>query len=169
MNSSAKILGEDNSDIELATSSDHYAATLELVSQAAHTIDIFTQQLTESIYNHLDLIDQIKRCLLASHTNNLRILIKNPDHLLKSRSHLTALAQRLSSNLHIKKIHADYAGDSQDFLVVDGRGIIRRAHGERFEGIANFNNPAQGKELTDYFDEVWNHSQLVTDIKRLYI
>ncbi|MDH5181562.1 MAG: hypothetical protein OEZ39_10515 [Gammaproteobacteria bacterium] len=169
MNSPAHILGEDGTDIELTGSADNYEITLQLFAQANRSIDIFSQQLNDAIFNHLALIDQLKRFLLAAHTNQVRILLRDTEHLIKTRNHLFNLAQRITSNLAVKKIHPDYAADPQDFLIVDGRGIIRRPHGERFEGIANFNHPGPARELSDYFDEVWNHSTPVSDIKRLYI
>lgn len=169
MNNTAKILGGNDTDLELDSAEGNYATTLELVSQASRAIDIFSQRLTDSIYNHHELIDQLRRCLLLSHSNHVRILINNPDYLTKTRHQITGLAQRLTSNLQIRKIHPDYAADPQDFLIVDGRGIIRRKHGDRYEAIANFNDPRLGKELTDYFDEVWNHSTPVADLRRLHI
>lgn len=169
MTHSAKNLGEDSADIELDSWEANYATTLELVSQASRTIDIFSQSLTESIYNHHELIDQLKRCLLISQSNHLRILITNPEYLVKGRHQISALAERLTDKLEIRKIHPDYAADPQDFLIVDGRGTICRKHGDRYEGIANFNDPRLGKELTDYFDEVWNHSTQPADLRRLNI
>lgn len=169
MNSTAHILGEHNIDIEFDTSSVACDVTQQLVSQAQYTIDIYSQQLTDAIYNHQDIINSMKRCLLASRHSQLRILISHPDYLSKKRHHLTTLIQQVTSNLAVRKIHPDYAADPQDFLIVDGRGLLRRRHGDRFEGIANFNDPAQAKELTNYFNEVWNHSQATAELRRLYI
>lgn len=169
MNSTAHILGETATDIELDTSEQASELTQELVSQANRSIDIYSQQLTAAIYSNPQLVDSLKRCLLLSPRNQIRILLVNPDSVIKKRHHMQDLIQRMTSNLSLRKIHPDYAINQQDFIVVDGRGVLRRKHGDRFEGIANFNDPALGKELTDYFDEVWNHSQFSPDLRRLYI
>ena len=164
-----QIIGEDNQDIELDTSSGNYDLTLKMLSQASRSIDIFSQKLNSAIYNHREIIEQFKSCLLGSQHSRMRILIASPEALVNNRHQIIDLAQRLSSKLEIRHTHDDYRGDSQAFLIVDGRAIIRRPHGNRYEGIANFNNPGQAKELTHYFDEVWNHSTQSPELKRLHI
>ncbi|MDH5408178.1 MAG: hypothetical protein OEY00_06165 [Gammaproteobacteria bacterium] len=169
MNATNPIIGEDSQDIELDSSSVNYDVTLQMLTQASRSVDIFSQKLDSKIYNHRELIEQIKTCVLGSSHSRVRILIANPEALITHRHQIIDLAQRLTSNLEIRHTHADYRGDTQDFLLVDERATIRRPHGDRYEGIANFNNPAMAKELGHYFDEVWNHSSPSPELRRLHL
>lgn len=163
------ILGEYDRDIELSTSQDNADATCALISQARHSVDIYTHELDPRVYNRSVCVDALKVFILGNTSACIRILIRHPDRTLKSGHRLISLARHLSSYIAIRVIHEDYSGLPDAFLVVDQRGMLHLMEGDRYDGICNFNDPRQATELTHRFTEVWNHSMEIADFRRIYI
>ena len=54
-------------------------------------------------------------------------------------------------------------------MIVDDVGIIRRAHNDRFEGLAEFNNPGEARLLLKRFNDAWERSQPEPELRRLHL
>jgi hypothetical protein len=54
-------------------------------------------------------------------------------------------------------------------MIVDEVGLIRRAHNDRFEGAAEFNNPGESRLLIKTFNELWERSQPEPELRRLHL
>ena len=163
------VLGEDDQDIELATSQDNARATHALISQARRSIDIYSHELDPKVYNQSDCINALKSFVLHNSKARIRILIRKPDRTIKSGHRLIGLVRHLSSFIAIRVIHEDYNSLPDAFLIVDQRGILHLMEGDRYDGLCNFDNPRQGVELSHRFNEVWDHSTEIVDFRRLHI
>ncbi len=162
-------LGESADDIQVDSSQQNHELVVELVSQAAKTIDIFTRDMASRIYDNADFIAAIRNLVVRNDKSKVRVLVIDPDKTIKSGHRLVELARRLSSSIEIRHVHVDYRADSQSYLIADGRGVLHRKLASRYEAIINFNTPLFGRELLGHFNEVWEHSQPVLDFKRLHI
>ena len=162
-------LGVSGDDIQLDSSEENQTLILELVSQAAKTIDIFTRDMASRVYDDAKFIAAARDLIVRNDKTRVRILIIDPDKSIKHGHRIIELARRLSSSIDIRHVHVDYRADSQSYLIADGRGILHRKLASRYEAIVNFNNPLWGRELLNHFNEIWEHSQPILDFKRLHI
>lgn len=162
-------LDEYDQDIELTTSQENADATSVLISQARRSIDIYTHELDAKVYNQSDCINSLKSFVLNNTSARIRILIRNPDRIIKSGHRLISLARHLSSFIEIRGIHEDYNSLPDAFLIVDRRGILHLMEGDRYDGVCNFNNPRKAVELSHRFTEVWDHSTEIADFRRIHI
>ena len=163
------VLGEYEQDLELSSSQENVDATHALISQARHTIDIYTHELDTKVYNQSDCINSVKSFVLHNSNARVRILIRNPNRIIRSGHRLISLARHLSSFIAIRVIHEDYASRPDAFLIVDKRGILHLMEGDRYDGVCNFNNPRLSAELGHRFNEVWNHSTEIADFRHIHI
>lgn len=162
-------LGENSGDIVINTSEDNQAAALQLVSQGGRSLDIFSRDLEARIYDNAEFIDAVRALAVKTRDMRVRILVIDPDVIIKHGHRLIELARRLTSHLEIRKVHEDYCNNPEAYLVVDNRGLLHRKLASRYEAIVNFNNPMAATELHDHFTEMWERSKQYMDFKRLYI
>ncbi len=162
-------LGKSDENIQIDSSDENQNLSLELVSQASKTVDIFTRDLAVRIYDDAKFITALRDLVVRNDKTQIRILIIDPDKPIKHGHRIIELARRLSSSIEIRHVHIDNRSDPQSFLIADGRGILHRKLASRFEATVNFNNPLFCRECLTHFDEVWGRSQPVLDFKRLHI
>lgn len=163
------ILGENNTDIPIDTSEDNHAAALRLVSQGGRSLDIFSRDLEARIYDNMEFADAVRSLAIKTRDLHVRILVIDPDFIIKHGHRLVELARRLTSHMEIRKVHEDYCNNPEAYLVVDNRGLLHRKLASRYEAVVNFNNPMTATELHNQFSEIWDRSKQYMDFKRLYI
>jgi hypothetical protein len=44
------------------------------------------------------------------------------------------------------------------YLIADDRAIVYRVHSDRWDGVADLNNPPIARQYLDEFDEIWHAS-----------
>ena len=163
------VVGEYYEDIELSSSQDNCDATHALLSQATHSIDIYTHELDPKIYNQSNCIDAIKLFILNNPRAKTRILIRNTERVIQAGHRLISLARHLSGFISIRVIHENYRQRQDAFLIVDQRGILYLTEGDRYDGLCNFNDPGQAMELRHRFTEAWNQSIEIADFRQICI
>ena len=163
------ILGEDHPEITLESSEDNYQAVLTLLKQANRSLDIYTRYFDGKLFDTQEIRQPIQELAKQHMGSQVRILVAEIEPLVKYGHRIVELSRRLSSYMELRTIHKDYKQFNESFFIIDGRGIIHRKYADRYEGTAYSNNPLLGKELTDYFNEVWVRSTQPPDARRLYI
>lgn len=162
-------LGENSGDIVIDSSDDNQAAAIRLVTQGGRSLDIFSRDLEPRIYDNAAFADAVRTLAVKTRDLHVRILIIDPDFIIKHGHRLIELARRLTSHMEIRKVHEDYCNNPEAFLVVDARGLLHRKLASRYEAVVNFNNPMAATELRNQFTEMWDRSKQYMDFKRLYI
>lgn len=162
-------LGEHGTDITIDTSEDNRCAALRLVSQGGRGLDIFSRDLEPRIYDNAEFADAVRSLAIKTRDMHVRILVIDPDYIIKHGHRLIELARRLTSHMEIRKVHEDYCNNPEAYLVVDRRGLLHRKLASRYEAVVNFNNPMKATELHDQFTEMWERSKQYMDFKRLHI
>jgi hypothetical protein len=162
-------LGEESGDIVIDTSEDNQAAALRLVSQGQRSLDIFSRDLEARIYDNMAFADAVRALAVKTRDLYVRILVIDPDFIIKRGHRLVELSRRLTSHMEIRKVHEDYCNNPEAYLVVDNRGLLHRKLASRYEAVVNFNNPVTASELHHHFTEMWERSKQYMDFIRLYI
>lgn len=162
-------LGEHDVDLLVDTSGDCRDIALALAQQAARSLHILSASLDPPLYNNSAFADAVRTVATAHPNNRVKILVRDPDTLIKTGHRLVDLARRLSSYVEVRKLSEDYGAHREAFLVADGRGLLHRVKGARYDGVANFNAPSRGAELVDLFDEIWQRSQQFREFRQLHI
>lgn len=162
-------LGENGEDIVIETSEDNQAAAIRLVSQGGRSLDIFSRDLEPRIYDNMEFAAAVRSLAVKTRDMYVRILVIDPDFIIKHGHRLIELARRLTSHMEIRKVHEDYCNNPESYLVVDNRGLLHRKLASRYEAVVNFNDPMKATELHHQFIEMWERSKQYIDFKRLYL
>ncbi len=163
------VLGETPAQIRLNDMADNRLLALGLAQQARRTLDIFTRDLEPAIYDQEPFLNALRELALRSQRVRIRVLLQDASRIVQNGHRLVELMRRLTTFMEIRQPHQDYRDHNEAFLVADGVGIIHRRLADRPEGLGSFKMPLRGRELTNFFDEVWERSQPHPDLRRLFI
>ncbi len=162
-------LGSHNQLLTLETSSDNYQLALQMLQQSRRDVAILSRHLDGRLYDTGEFIHALSQLAVQHPRCQIRLLLKDVEPLIKYGHRVIELSRRLSSMIGIRTIHSHYREYNEAYMVFDERGIIKRRYADRYEGIANFNDPVQARELMAFFNEVWNISEPDPNLRRLHI
>jgi hypothetical protein len=141
------------------------AHALALLQQAQRSLCIYSHDLEPWLYHHSSVQEACTRFLLASPKNQLRILLRDPSRAAKEGHRLLSLSRRLSSNLHIRKLHPDYPNESLAFLLADDRGMLLLPEPGQTSGYALYQDPGRNRLRRAQFDQAWDTSITDADLR----
>ena len=163
------ILAETRTIFTIAQLSENLSAIGHLLQQSQNSIDIFSHLLDHRIFDQGAVLDAIRNLVVGSTRASVRILVSEPQFMISHGHRIIELARRLSSHIEIRKTHQHYAHTRHMFVIADQRGYVYKESDERYEGLVNFNDPAKCREWRTTFNEAWEHSQAISDFRRLHI
>jgi len=166
--SNHQLAGESRA-LTLENSSDNYGVALSMLQQTRRDVAIFSRHLDGRLYDTSKFIQALSHLAVQHPRCKIRLLLKDVEPLVKYGHRIIELSRRLSSMIGIRTIHEDYREYNEAYMVFDERGIIKRRYADRYEGIANFNDPKQARELLSFFNEVWNVSEPDPNLRRLHL
>ncbi|NNE39272.1 MAG: hypothetical protein HKN08_13285 [Gammaproteobacteria bacterium] len=152
-------LGETEDEIEIESSEDNISATNAMVIQASRKIDIISRKLDPVIYDTPEFIEAIKQLILKSSRAKVRVLVFEPEQIVKRGHRLVSLSMDMSSYITINVPNKEHAAFNESLLIADAAGYIYRKESERFEGKVNFNDKRASRFLIHEFDQMWEKSR----------
>lgn len=162
-------IGEETGELIVSDSQDNYQTLLNMIDKGQRSLHVYSRYLDGKLYDHPEFTAAIRRLASRHAQSQVRILIRDIEPLVKHGHRLIELARQLSSSMEIRIIHNDYAENNESFFVVDERAVLHRRIADRYEGTVNYNDPKLARYLLKHFNEVWEHSQVPTDARRLYL
>lgn len=130
-----------------------------MLQQATRALCIYSTDLEPWLYHHSSIQQACTRLLLAHPRNQLRILVADPTRAVKEGHRLLQLARRLTSNVHIRKLHPDYPEPNGTYLLADDCGLLERPKADQYAGYALYRDPARVRIRQAEFDKAWDHGQ----------
>ncbi len=165
------ILGETQKEIKIETAEENKSTVISLAEQAKTSIDIFTQDMDDKIYNN-KLFEQCIFSLARRHPKTLiRILAQDTKSAVQNGHCLIRLAQKLTSSVMIHNPSQDYKNERINFMIVDRTGLFYRATSNReaHNATANFKSPQRAVALIDFFNELWQRSAPDTETRQIHV
>lgn len=161
------LLGETAGEHRIERAAEAAEAALALTRQARRSLRIFTRDLDAALYSSDEFRDAVSTLARQQRETYIRILIQDPTPATKSGHRLVGLTQQLSSHIAVRRVADDWADEPSAFLVADGRGLLWRTQGDRYEGIVDFSAGPRARELMTWFDRVWDNSQPDPEFRKL--
>lgn len=161
----------DNSQQLVGFDSREQAAELclQLIEQARREICFFGPSLDPVLFDNNAVVKSISEFARRSQRSTARFVVHSTLRNVSNHHRLLPLAERLSSHLHI------HTASEQDktllpmFLLVDSSGYLYCHNSERYQGNVSFADPARVRELKQQFEEIWTHSVVDINSRRLHI
>src|SRR5215831_8056913 len=148
----------------IATLEDMRAAVDAVAASAQRLMTIYTPDLEPDLYDQNGFLEIVKRFVLARRFAKVRVLLSDPGRLLRDNNRFIARVRRLTSCIDIRPAVGDAKQRACAYLIADDRAIVYRVHSDRWDGVADLNNPPIARQYLDEFDEIWHAS--VDDVSR---
>ena len=148
---------------------ENYAAILELAYSARHSIDIFTPDLDRRLLSRQSLMQTLKGFIKISPKSRIRVIVTDPSMAIRYDHLLIEMSQEFSSFIQIKKTHREYQHLPYSYMLVDGKASLYRPLADEYKAKLELTDSKEARQLQAEFEEIWNVSELVPGIKRLFI
>ena len=103
-------------------------------------------------------LEIVKKLVLAKSYAKVRVLLADPSRVVYEGSKFVHLARRITSHIEIRRVKSESRDNQSAFLIADDRAIVYRVHSDRWDGVADLNNPPVARQYLDEFDEIWHAS-----------
>ena len=163
------VLGETRTLYRVTQLTENLAAVRHLLQQAHNSVDIFTHMLDHRLFDQDTVIEALRQLVVNNSRAKIRILIREPQLLISQGHRILELQRRLTSYIDMRMTASHYAQTSRMFVIADQRGYLYKESDERYEGLVSFYDPAQCRDWLNPFNDAWEHSQAITDFRRLHI
>ena len=160
-------IGYNNKLLQLKSFDENRTLATILVQQASRTLEIISRLLDPKIFNDPEFIEAVRKMVTQNRMTKIRIIVFDPETIVRNGHRLVDLANTLSSFIEIRKGGRDYHDFNRCLLLVDDTAFIHRINGERFEATANFNDRRQSKFYKDEFETMWETSLPDPNLRRI--
>jgi hypothetical protein len=141
-------------------------ASLKVAKSAQRLLSIFTADLEPLIYGEEPFIEAIKRLVLARSYAKVRVLLADPSRAMVDNNRFLALARRLHSCIDMRTMSPEYPASAGAFIIADDKALVCRQQIDRWDGIAELNDPTVVRRYLNFFDEVWNLSMQESQLRQ---
>ena len=131
------------------------------IDVSKHSLDggLLPQGNTFSVaYDQNGFLEIVKRFVLARRFAKVRVLLSDSGRLLRDNNRFIAMGRRLTSCIDIRPAVSGSKQRACAYLIADDRAIVYRVHSDRWDGVADLNNPPIARQYLDEFDEIWHAS-----------
>ncbi len=137
---------------------DYITALDTVCASAKHTLNIFEKNLEDIGFNSEARYDTLRHFLLASSSNHLRVLVHDPQYLVRYCPRMMMLLRQFGHSMSIYQTPPHLHEVSEPFAVADDRDYVRRYHFDNTSGLAARNDPEGARLLNSRFQEMWASS-----------
>ncbi len=163
-------LGESSDEtLKIETRKENADAALELVKQCKLKLAIISRDLDPFVYDQLDFLEALKNLALKGKFVEIRILVFEPELIVRRGHKLIDLAGKLSSFIEILKPAPEYKKFNEAVLIADGIGYLFRENAERYKGNVNFNSRRESKYMLEVFNDMWDTARPDPNLRRMQI
>lgn len=134
------------------------AAVDAVAASAQRLMSIYTPDLEPDVYDQNGFLEIVKRFVLARRFAKVRVLLSDSGRLLRDNNRFIAMGRRLTSCIDIRPAAGPVKQRAAGYLIADDRAIVYRVHADRWDGVADLNNPPIARQYLDEFDEIWHAS-----------
>ncbi len=142
-------------------------ASLKVARSAQRLLSIFTLDLEPLIYGEEPFLEAIKRLVLARSYAKVRVLLAEPMRAMADNNRFLAQARRLTSCIDLRAMSAECAASAGAFIIADDKALVYRLQADRWDGIADMNDPAVARRYLNFFDEVWQTSMQESQMRQM--
>ena len=145
------------------------AAVVEVVRLANRSLSIFTHDLEPEIYDHDDFLETLKRFILARSFARVRVLIVDPNRVIKTGSRFVTMGRRLNSYIEFRDLKPPLRDHADAFCIAVEHALMYRARAESWDGMSDTHEPAVARIYLNKFDALWNACEMEPELRLLQL
>lgn len=153
----------------LSSKDEFLEAMVDVAGLAVRNLAIMTQNLESGVYDDVKFVETVKHMCLAQSYARIRVLVTNPYRTLRDGNRFVYLGRRLSTFIEFRHVSDQYKHHREAFLIADNSAVVFRSDADRWEGIADTDEPTMARHYLAMFDEIWAHSKPASEFRQLSI
>ncbi len=169
LNLSNYVLAETKQADEINNREENASTAETMAKQATRFIDICSRELDPFIYDQTGLVIAVKKLAISNRHAKIRILLAEPERIIKRGHRLLDLAFDLTSFIELRKLSHENKDFNEGILIADRAGYIHRKNDARYEGKFNFNDLKFSQQLLSKFDDLWETAKPDPNLRRVTI
>jgi hypothetical protein len=158
---------ESVTGIEYPAPFHEYAVTL--CQQASRYICILSPHLDHAAFDNAALVDALSALARRSRQTQIRILINDSRPLVGRGHQLLALARRLPSTVHIRKLVDHPNWNNETVVIRDREGVLYKPGDSDHEAFYEGASRASTARHLELFDELWRYGVEDPELRSLSI
>jgi len=166
---SSYMVGVEHEPIYARNAVANTSAAMSMISQARQNIDLFTRNLDPSILDNNDISEAIMAFIKISSNSRLRILLSDPYVAVQHGHRLIEMSRKFPSFVSIRETNEEYKSKPCSFMIVDGRAMVYRPHADEYKAMIHFRAGQESRRNAELFNEIWERSEPVSEIRQLFI
>jgi hypothetical protein len=148
----------------LSTMGEFRTAAAEIATHATRSLSIYTPNLEPDLYDHDQLLEPIKKLVLARSYARIRVLISDPARS-RRENRFMQMALRLTTFIELRNVHIEHRGNPCAFVVADDKAIAYRPDWAKWQGIVEFDDTSVVRRHLNHFNEVWAVSMFQPEMR----
>ncbi len=148
-------LGETNKLLQIETRADNIQVANHMANQCQRSLFIISRKLDPVVFDTAEFTDAVKYLALRHRRAQIRIIVFEPDTIVKRGHRLLELSGRLSSFIEFRNAHYTFDSYNECLILADATGYIHRKNGELYEGTLNFKDRRTSRHLLNKFTDMW--------------
>src|SRR5262245_57442470 len=153
----------------LSSVEDVRAGVVEIVGLANRGLSILTHDLEPQIYDHDDFLETLKRFILARSFARVRVLIMDPNRVIKTGSRFVTMGRRLNSYIEFRNVKPEYRTHPEAFCIADEHALVYRARADNWQGMSDTYEPAVARLYLSSFDTIWNACEIEPELRQMQL
>ena len=162
-------LGVTNKVLTLDTRDDNRLTVTAMAKQCSRTLDIISKLLDPPVFDSPEFIEAVRQLIVKNRKPMVRVIVFDPDTIVKHSHRLVNLAGDMSSFIEIRKAHYQHKDYNESLFIADNIGYVHRNNAERYEANVNFNDRRQSKYLLKGFEGMWEIATPDPNLRRMTV
>jgi GNAT superfamily N-acetyltransferase len=162
-------LGEDKQLLLLRHEAEFKHVIVDMCQQAHKSIRIWSPMLDHKLFHHDELRESFSRLARRNRYTRIEILLYDSHRVVTNTHALLEISRKLPSSIMMKLVHPDLRKLNQEFILVDGEGLIYRQDYENYEGYAKFRDITENQRLGRQFKAGWESGLYDPNLRQLKI
>lgn len=151
----------------LSTVEEVRAAVVETTKLATRSLSILTHDLEPQVYDHDDFLESLKKFILARSFARVRVLIHEPNRVIKTGSRFVTMGRRLNSYIEFRNVRPEYRNHADAFFIADEIALVYRARAENWHGMSDTHEPSVARIYLSTFQNIWNACEVEPELRQL--
>jgi hypothetical protein len=137
----------------------------QLVECARRELAILAPQLDPHWFNQSRVGTALARFLTTHPQNRARLLVEDAEQAVRDNDRVVSIARRLSDFLEIRRLGEQDLGCREMFALADRVGVFHQGDTTRLEALFSANDVRAAATLKQRFNEAWERSEPVTELR----
>ena len=160
-------VGDD--DFRLESREEVEAATVALVKRSSRLIRIYTPDLEHAIWDRTPVLDALTLFSVHHRSARLEALVLDSRKAVQPGHRLIEMARKIGSRFEFRRPREMRRPFKGSLILADDEGYLYRPRGDRYRGWASVDDRYRNRQLSTWFDEIWEQADPDPETRQLYL